>query len=63
MINQVLDPGIIWLKADSPYKTLKDLVEAAKKTPKFAVQRVGIEAAGAQRHVIVPCSAEPNVTQ
>lgn len=33
IINQVLDPGIIWVKADSPYKTLKDLVEAAKQKP------------------------------
>ena len=33
VINQVLDPGIIWLKADSPYKTLKDLVAAARKNP------------------------------
>jgi tripartite-type tricarboxylate transporter receptor subunit TctC len=33
VINQVLDPGIIWVKADSPYKKLEDLVEAARKTP------------------------------
>jgi tripartite-type tricarboxylate transporter receptor subunit TctC len=33
LVNQVLDPGIIWVKADSPYKTLKDLVEAARKEP------------------------------
>ena len=33
IINQVLDPGIIWVRADSPYKSLKDLVEAAKKSP------------------------------
>ncbi|MEK6243400.1 MAG: tripartite tricarboxylate transporter substrate binding protein [Pseudomonadota bacterium] len=33
IINQVLDPGIIWVRADSPYKTLKDLVDAAKKAP------------------------------
>ena len=33
VINQVLDPGIIWVKADSPYKTLNDLLEAAKRTP------------------------------
>jgi tripartite-type tricarboxylate transporter receptor subunit TctC len=31
--NQVLDPGLIWVKGDSPYKTLKDLIEAAKKEP------------------------------
>jgi len=33
IINQVLDPGIIWVKADSPHKSLKDLIEAAKKSP------------------------------
>jgi tripartite-type tricarboxylate transporter receptor subunit TctC len=31
--NQVFDPGVIWVKNDSPYKTLGDLVEAAKKEP------------------------------
>ncbi|MHB0869475.1 MAG: tripartite tricarboxylate transporter substrate binding protein [Chloroflexota bacterium] len=29
----VLDPGIVVVKADSPYKTMKDLVEAAKAKP------------------------------
>jgi len=33
IINQVLDPGVIWVRADSPYKTVKDLLEAAKKSP------------------------------
>ena len=33
IINQVLDPGVIWVRADSPYKTMQDLVEAAKKAP------------------------------
>ena len=33
IINQVLDPGIIWVKADSPHKSLKDLIDAAKKSP------------------------------
>jgi tripartite-type tricarboxylate transporter receptor subunit TctC len=33
VINQVLDPGVIWVKSDSPYKTLDDLVEAARKNP------------------------------
>ena len=33
IINQVLDPGLVWVKADSPYKTLADLIEAAKKNP------------------------------
>ncbi len=30
---QDYDPGIVAVKADSPYKTLKDLVNAAKATP------------------------------
>ncbi|HZN24332.1 MAG TPA: tripartite tricarboxylate transporter substrate binding protein [Burkholderiales bacterium] len=43
VINQVLDPGIIWLKADSPYKTLKDLIEAARRTPnKISAGTTGI---------------------
>ena len=33
IINQILDPGLIWVRADSPYKSLKDLVEAARKAP------------------------------
>jgi len=33
IINQVLDPGLIWVKTDSPYKTLKDLLDDAKKRP------------------------------
>ena len=33
IINQVVDPGIIWAKADTPYKTLNDLLEAARKRP------------------------------
>jgi tripartite-type tricarboxylate transporter receptor subunit TctC len=33
IINQVIDPGIIWAKNDSPYKTLKDLLEDARKRP------------------------------
>ena len=33
IINQVLDPGVIYVKPDSPYKTLKDLIDAAKKHP------------------------------
>ncbi len=33
IINQVLDPGVIWVKADAPYKTVQDLLDAAKKSP------------------------------
>ena len=33
IINQVLDPGVIWVRADSPYKTVHDLIDAGKKSP------------------------------
>ena len=33
LVNQVHDVGVVWVRADSPYKTLKDLVEAAKEKP------------------------------
>lgn len=33
IINQVLDPGVIWVRAESPIKTFADLVEATKKSP------------------------------
>ncbi len=33
IVSQVTDPGMIWVKADSPYKSLKDLVEDGKKRP------------------------------
>lgn len=33
VINHVLDPGIIWVRADSPYTSLKQLLEAAKANP------------------------------
>ncbi len=43
VINQVLDPGIIWVKGDSPYKTLKDLIDAARKNPhKISAATTGI---------------------
>jgi len=31
--NQVFDVGAIWVKADSPFRTLADLVQAARKEP------------------------------
>jgi len=33
IINQVLDPGAIWVRKDSPYKTFKDILDDAKKRP------------------------------
>lgn len=43
VINQVLDPGIIWVKGDSPYKTLKDLLDGARRNPqKVSAATTGI---------------------
>ena len=43
VINQVLDPGLVWVKADSPFKTFADLIDAAKKAPgKVSVCTTGI---------------------
>ena len=33
IVNQVLDPGVIYAKPDGPYKTVKDIIEDAKKRP------------------------------
>ncbi len=33
IINHVLDPGLIWVRADSPIKTFKELLEEAKAKP------------------------------
>jgi tripartite-type tricarboxylate transporter receptor subunit TctC len=33
VINQVFDAGVIWVKADGPYKTLDDLVATARQNP------------------------------
>ena len=33
IINQVLDPGVIWVRADSQYKRVHDLIAGAKKAP------------------------------
>jgi putative tricarboxylic transport membrane protein len=40
---QVVDPGVIAVKASSPYKTLQDVIEAAKATPgKLKASSTGI---------------------
>jgi tripartite-type tricarboxylate transporter receptor subunit TctC len=33
IINQVLDPGVVWVAASSPFKTMKDVIDAAKSKP------------------------------
>jgi tripartite-type tricarboxylate transporter receptor subunit TctC/type II secretory pathway predicted ATPase ExeA len=42
IINQVLDPGVIWVKADSRYRSLVDVIEAANMSPnKISVATTG----------------------
>ncbi len=33
IINQVLDPGVIYVKSNGPFKTFKDLIDEVKKRP------------------------------
>ena len=33
IVRLVLEPALIVVKADAPYKTLRDFIDAAKKTP------------------------------
>lgn len=41
---QVIDPGMVAVRPDSPYKTLKDLVDAAKANPKkIRVSTTGLQ--------------------
>jgi tripartite-type tricarboxylate transporter receptor subunit TctC len=43
IVCQVVDPGLVLVKADSPYKTLKDLLADAKKRPgEIIVSTAGI---------------------
>jgi len=43
LINQVVDPVCFYVKPESPYKTFKDLLEDAKKSPgKITVTTTGI---------------------
>lgn len=34
IVNQVLDPGLVWVKADSPFKTFAAVIAAAKAAPR-----------------------------
>ena len=33
IVRLVLEPAVVAVKADSPYKNMKDFIEAAKKSP------------------------------
>lgn len=50
VINIVNDPSYILVKADSPYKTLTDLVEAARKNPETI--SMGNGGAGGGNHLV-----------
>src|SRR6188474_2339696 len=41
IVRLVLEPAVIAVKADSPYKDMKDFIEAAKKSPKQLAQSGG----------------------
>jgi putative tricarboxylic transport membrane protein len=41
IVRLVLEPAVIAVKADSPYKTMKDFIDAAKKNPKQLAQSGG----------------------
>ena len=41
IVRLVLEPAVIAVKADSPYKNMKDFIEAAKKNPKQLAQSGG----------------------
>jgi tripartite-type tricarboxylate transporter receptor subunit TctC len=44
VVNVFMDPQIVFVKADSPFKTLKDVVDAAKKDPRAV--RFGVTTPG-----------------
>jgi putative tricarboxylic transport membrane protein len=41
IVRLVLEPAVIVVKADAPYKTVKDFIDAAKKNPKQLAQSGG----------------------
>ena len=41
IVRLVLEPAVIAVKADSPYKNMKDFIDAAKKNPKQLAQSGG----------------------
>ncbi len=60
LMNHVLDYNVWAVKADSPYKTVKDVVEAAKKQP--SVVTVTAYGAGSDDHLaILSMEAENNI--
>src|SRR3712207_5976716 len=57
VVNLFQDPQIVFVRADSPYKTLKDVVDDAKKRPNQV--RVGVSTPGSlDRQVMEQFKAE-----
>ncbi|MBM6583684.1 tripartite tricarboxylate transporter substrate binding protein [Microvirga sp. BT689] len=57
VVNMFQDPQIVFVRADSPYKTLKDVVEDAKKRPNQV--RVGVSTPGSlDRQIMEQLKAE-----
>lgn len=44
IVNHLIETGVVVVRADSPYKTLKDLVEAAKANPSLRASTNGMKA-------------------
>jgi tripartite-type tricarboxylate transporter receptor subunit TctC len=59
VVNLFQDPQIVFVRADSPYKTLKDVIEDAKKRPNQV--RVGVSTPGSlDRQVMEQLKADTN---
>ena len=59
IINQVLDPGVIWVRADSPYKTVQDLIVAAKKAPNTTRAPTTGSLSDDNRAILMPVAGAP----
>lgn len=44
IVNHLSETGVVAVKADSPWKSLKDLVDAAKQKPSYRASTNGVEA-------------------
>jgi len=75
VVNQVLDPSLLWVRADSRFKSMADLVAAAKQAPNtISASIIGIlsddhfatlmlrEATGAEFRLVNFDGAAPSVT-
>ena len=56
--NHLTETGVVAVKADSPYKTLKDLVDAAKKNPNIRASTNGVKASNHTAAQLLAASAD-----